>query len=163
MNMSVLLIHLFVLIVIANGMPIIARKMLGDKWNLPVDGGLVFIDQKRLFGASKTWRGLLSALLVTGLAAVLLGYEISTGLLIAAAAMLGDLLTSFSKRRMNLPASSMAPLFDQLLESLLPALLMMQMFTLNYLSVLLLVTGFVVFDLIFSRLLYKIGLRRRPY
>lgn len=161
--MSVSLIYLFLLIIIANGAPVMARNVMGDKWNLPVDGGLVFIDNRRLFGDSKTWRGILSALLITGIASGLLGYEIKTGLLIAAAAMSGDLLTSFAKRRMNLPASSMAPLFDQLLESLLPALLVMQMFELNYLSVLLLVIGFIAFDLIFSRLLYKIGLRRRPY
>ncbi|HEY9200173.1 MAG TPA: CDP-archaeol synthase [Gammaproteobacteria bacterium] len=161
--MSLALIHLFVLIVLANGAPILARNLLGNKADYPIDGHLRFIDKRPLFGHSKTWRGLIASLVLTSLLALLLGYALQTGLLIALAAMGGDLLTSFIKRRLNLPSSSMAPLFDQVAESLFPALLVMKVFALTPWSISLLVLAFILFDLLFSRLLYKIGLRRRPY
>jgi len=157
------LIHLFVLIILANGAPILARNLFGNKADFPVDGHLCFFDKRPLFGYSKTWRGLIASLLLTSLLAWTLGYTVQTGLLIALAAMCGDLLTSFIKRRLNLPSSSMAPLFDQIAESLFPALVVMDVFALSSLNIILLVLAFILFDLLFSRLLYRIGLRRRPY
>jgi CDP-2,3-bis-(O-geranylgeranyl)-sn-glycerol synthase len=77
--------------------------------------------------------------------------------------MCGDLLTSFIKRRLNMQSSSMAPLFDQLAESLFPALVVANVFSLTPLNIVLLVIAFILFDLLFSQLLHRIGLRRRPY
>ncbi len=161
--MSPVLVHLFVLIVLANGAPILAHNLLGNKAGYPIDAHLRFFDQRPLFGHSKTWRGLIASLLLTSLLAWLLGYSVQIGLLIALAAMCGDLLTSFIKRRLNMPSSSMAPLFDQVAESLFPALAVMQLFALTPLNIILLVLAFILFDLLLSRLLHRIGLRRRPY
>lgn len=161
--MNLALIHLFFLIVLANGAPILAHNIFGRKADFPIDGDLCFFDKRPLFGHSKTWRGLIASLLLTSLLAWLLGYAAQTGLMIALAAMCGDLLTSFIKRRLNMPSSSMAPLFDQVAESLFPALMVMQVFALTPLNIALLVLAFIVFDLLFSRLLHWIGLRRRPY
>jgi len=161
--LSLALIHLFVLIILANGAPILARNLLGNKADYPIDGHLHFFDKRPLFGHSKTWRGLFASLLLTSLLAWSLGYAAQTGLLIALAAMCGDLLSSFIKRRFNMPPSSMAPLLDQIAESLFPALVVINIFALRPLSIALLVLAFILFDMLFSRLLYKIGLRRRPY
>lgn len=161
--MSLALIHLFILIILANGAPILAHNLFGDKGDFPVDAHLRLFDKRRLFGHSKTWRGLFASLLLTSLLAWLLGYSIQTGLLIALAAMSGDLLTSFIKRRLNMPSSNMAPLLDQFAESLFPALAVMNVFALTPLNIVLLVLAFILFDLLFSQLLYRIGLRRRPY
>lgn len=161
--MSLALVHLFILIILANGAPILAHNLLGNKADYPIDGNLHFIDKRPLFGRSKTWRGLIASLLLTSLLAWLLGYSIQTGLLIALAAMGGDLLTSFIKRRFNMPSSSMAPMFDQVAESLFPALVVMDIFALTSLNIILLVLAFILFDLLLSQLLHRIGLRRRPY
>ncbi len=62
-----------------------------------------------------------------------------------------------------MPSSSMAPLLDQVPESLFPSLLMAEIFSLNSFDIVIVVACFVVLELILSKLLYKVGVRRRPY
>lgn len=151
------------LIVLANGAPVLSQKFFGDHFNQPLDMGFNFVDGKRLLGDSKTWRGLLASLIVTAPAAWLLGYEWQLGLLLAFYSMLGDLLSSFIKRRMAMPSSSMAPLIDQIPESLLPAWLLHEEFSLDVWSIISLVGLFIALELVLSRILYEWGIRRRPY
>jgi len=66
--------ELLVLLVAVNGAPILAARLLGRRWNAPVDGGFRWPDGGRVFGAAKTWRGLLAGLLAGVLLAVLLAY-----------------------------------------------------------------------------------------
>jgi CDP-2,3-bis-(O-geranylgeranyl)-sn-glycerol synthase len=154
---------LLLLIIIANGSPIVSRWLLNNSFNLPVDFGQILPDKKRLLGSSKTWRGIVSALLATSAAAWLLGYSLETGLLVATYAIIGDLCSSFIKRRLSMEPSSMAPLLDQIPESLLPALIMMNTFRLDVSSVIQLVLTFVIIELLLSHILYKWGLRKKPY
>jgi hypothetical protein len=77
---------------------------------------------KQLFGPSKTLRGLVVSVVATTLSAPALGLAWTTGLLAGAAAMAGDLGSSFIKRRMGLPSSSRALGLDQVPEALLPEL-----------------------------------------
>ena len=66
---------------------------------------------------------ILAALLCTSVAAVLVGLSAFIGLQVAAGAMLGDLLSSFTKRRIGIASSDMALGLDQIPEVLVPALL----------------------------------------
>ncbi len=161
--MSIELLHLLLLIIIANGAPILLRLILNDAYDLAIDFGKKLPDNKPLFGSSKTWRGVFAAFLATPVAAWLLGYLPETGLLIAVYAVLGDLISSFIKRRLAMEPSSMALLLDQVPESLLPAYMMMETFMLTIPSVMLLVLIFVIIELLLSHKLYKWGIRRRPY
>lgn len=161
--MSIELLQLLLLIIIANAAPILIRVLLNDVLNLAVDFGRKLPDNKAIFGPSKTWRGIFSALIVTPVAAWLLGYSAETGLLIAVYAVAGDLTSSFVKRRLAMKPSSMAPLLDQVPESLFPALMMMQTFQLTLSSILLLVLIFIITELAISHTLYKWGIRKRPY
>ena len=161
--MSIELLHLLLLIVIANGAPILLRFILNDSYDFPIDFGIKLPDNKPLFGPSKTWRGVCAAFLATPVAAWLLGYLPETGLLIAVYAVLGDLISSFIKRRLAMEPSSMAFLLDQVPESFLPAFMMMEIFMLTLPSVMLLVLIFVIIELLLSHKLYKWGIRRRPY
>jgi len=120
-------------------------------------------DGRRLFGGSKTWRGVAGALLATVAIAVLLGYSAWIGGTVAVFAILGDLISSFIKRRLGMRPSSMAPLLDQAPESLLPALVSMHDFALDDIQVIALVVVFVVVELLLSLLLYRLGVRSRPY
>jgi CDP-2,3-bis-(O-geranylgeranyl)-sn-glycerol synthase len=104
-----------------------------------------------------------SALLATSVAAWLFGYPPETGMLIAGYAMLGDLTSSFIKRRLSMPTSSMAPFLDQVPESLFPALMLMAVFNLDIMAVILLVLTFVILELALSHILYKWGIRKKPY
>jgi len=161
--LDTLFFHLLILIIAANAGPIIIKSLLGTRWGQAVDGGLKFIDGQPLFGKSKTWRGLIASLIITPVIALMLGYSIQTGIIISLLAMTGDLFSSFVKRRLKLPTSSMAPLLDQVPESLLPSVIMMQTFNLTLFSVLILVLFFMIFELFVSRVLYRMSIRKHPY
>lgn len=156
-------LELLLLIIIANGAPILVRVLLRDGFNYAVDFGQTMPDNRPVFGSSKTWRGVLAASIATSLAALLLGHSLETGLLVAIYAVAGDLLSSFIKRRAALKPSSMAPLLDQVPESLLPALMMRHHFGLDYISVMQLVLIFIIIELVLSHILYRWGIRKRPY
>ena len=112
--------HLVLLLVIANGTPALLGLVLGPRWNLPLDFNHRFLDNRPLLGPSKTLRGLLGALLVTALLAPLFKLSLLDGASFALLAMLGDLCSSFIKRRLGFASSRSVPLLDQLPESLLP-------------------------------------------
>lgn len=67
------------------------------------------------------------------------------------AALLGDSLTSFIKRRLGLASGGHAPGLDQVLESLLPLLIVQQRLDLTLSGILSLVLSFIILDLIFWR------------
>jgi len=156
-------LQLLLLIIIANGSPIVIRRLLNDTFDLAVDFGQKMPDKQQLFGSSKTWRGIFTACLATAGFAWLFGYTPETGLFIALYAMLGDLGSSFIKRRLSMPPSSRAPFLDQVPESLFPALMLMDEFSLDLISVLLLVLTFIILEMGLSHILYRWGIRKRPY
>lgn len=156
-------VQLLILIIAANGAPIMVRYLVQNRWKRPVDCGYCLTGNNRLFGNTKTWRGLISSLVITSLLGWWMGYEIKTGLLIAAGAMSGDLFSSFIKRRLRLPPSSMAPLLDQVPESLIPAILVIQTFRLTALDIVYLVAVFFVLEYVLSFMLYRLGVRKKPY
>jgi hypothetical protein len=155
--------QVLVLLGVANGTPIFATRLFGKRFSAPLDGALKLADGRPLFGPSKTVRGLVLSLVCTTLAALLLDFEWITGAGLAAASMLGDLLSSFIKRRLGLRAHSQAFGLDQIPESLLPLLLLREHLGLGYADIALIVAAFIVLELILSRLLYTLHIRDRPY
>jgi CDP-diglyceride synthetase len=158
-----LIIKFVLLVTIANGTPVMAEKLLGRFLSYPFDAGKTFIDGRRLFGGSKTIRGIVVAVMATSACAPVLGVTWPTGSLIGAAAMAGDLISSFIKRRMGRPPSSRALGLDQIPESLLPALACKSLLALTAADVILIVALFSVGELILSRLLFKLHIRKEPY
>jgi len=156
-------LQLLLLLIIANGAPILARWAFRTRGGKPVDGGVNLRDGQPLFGTSKTWRGLIAAIIVTPAAALIIGLDLVTGLLIALMAMAGDLLSSFIKRRLRLKPSSQALGLDQISESLLPALVVAPRLQLSAGEILIIVLLFFLLELGLSQLLFRIGIRRRPY
>lgn len=154
---------LLLLLLVANGAPILARRLLDRRLGWPLDGGRVLADGQRLLGKSKTLRGVVSALLLTPLAALALGETAWLGGLIAAGAMTGDSLSSFLKRRLGRAPSSQALGLDQIPEALLPLLLVRGWRELDGLTLVGLVVAFLVLELLLSKLLYRLRIRRRPY
>jgi len=156
------LIEILALILLANAIPVLLARLLGKHADWPLDSGLQ-LRQQALLGPSKTWRGLLGSLLFTPLFALLLGISAQQGLIIAALAMLGDLLSSFIKRRLRIAPSGMAPGLDQIPESLFPALAMQQQLGLEWGNVLIMVLMFIFIELLLSRLGFILRIRKRPY
>lgn len=83
--------------------------------------------------------------------------------MVAATAMLGDLLSSFLKRRMGLAPSRQAIGLDQIPESLLPLLACWFFLPLTIVDVVAATVIFFVGELSLSRVLFKLGIRNRPY
>lgn len=156
-------LQLLFLLVTSNGLPILARKWLGARWVWPLDGDRHAWDGRPWLGPSKTWRGLLAALAVTPFVALLLGLGAGLGFLIALGAMIGDLGSSFLKRRLGIQPSGQALLLDQVPEALLPLLLVTPMLQLTILDISVLVLVFVLLELLLSRILYALHIRRQPY
>ncbi|WP_264715375.1 CDP-archaeol synthase [Limobrevibacterium gyesilva] len=158
-----LIIQLLFLLTLANGAPVIARKILGNRFAAPLDGGLVLPDGHPLFGASKTIRGIVAAVLATAAGAQLIGLGWQTGCLAGAAAMVGDLFSSFCKRRMDLPPSSRATGLDQIPESLFPLLACRLVLPVTVADIVACVVIFLVGEILLSRILYRLHVRERPY
>ena len=158
-----LIIDVLLLLLAANGAPVLVARVLGERWAWPVDGGARFTDGRPLFGPSKTWRGLLSGVLLTGIVGQLLGLGFLLGMLFGAASLAGDLSSSFIKRRLGVVSSGRALLLDQIPEALLPLLVCRQLLGLDPWSIIWLVLLFVVGALLLSRIMYRLGIRRRPY
>jgi CDP-diglyceride synthetase len=159
----VIILKLMVLLTLANGTPVVVKKIFGRHLGQPLDGGIIFLDGRRLLGTSKTVRGILISIGVTAASAPLVGLDMKVGAIGASAAMAGDLFSSFLKRRLNLPPSSQAIGLDQVPESLLPFLAWRAALPLSITDIALGVGIFFVGELILSRILFKVGLRDEPY
>lgn len=151
------------LLMVANGAPVILTRLFGNLYNCPLDGYQNFLDGRPLFGPSKTVRGILAMLTATPLAGLLLSIPLQTGVLFALFVILGDLLSSFIKRRLGMNSSSMAPVIDQVPESLLPLLACKEVLGLNYQQIFWIVLAFFIGELIISRILYWLHIRKQPY
>ncbi|MBX5326655.1 MAG: CDP-2,3-bis-(O-geranylgeranyl)-sn-glycerol synthase [Candidatus Bathyarchaeia archaeon] len=96
----------------ANAVPVIFGG------GLPIDGGRLFRDGKPIFGAHKTWRGLVSGLVVGTLVgfglSLLIEYSVLLGFVISLGALLGDLAEAFFKRRLGFAPGASFPVADQL-------------------------------------------------
>jgi CDP-2,3-bis-(O-geranylgeranyl)-sn-glycerol synthase len=156
-------LELLILIVTANGTPILLDDLLGPRWAWPLDAGRRLGDGRRLLGRSKTLRGLVVATGATAVVAMLLGLTLLTGALVGLLAMLGDALSSFAKRRLGLEPGDRAIGLDQVPESLLPLLVLMGPYGLDWLDLASLVLAFTLFSLLVSRILYSFKLRKRPH
>ena len=155
--------RLLLLVVLANAMPVVAKKVLGDRFSRPLDGDARCRDGQPLFGASKTMRGILLSVLATVIGAYLSGLGYKTGAMVGSTAMAGDLFSSFLKRRMKLPPSSRAIGLDQVPESLFPLLACRRPFSLTAFDTVATVMAFFIGEILISRILYKFRLRDRPY
>lgn len=151
------------LVTAANGTPVLVKKILRDRFAWPLDFGVELSDRYRLFGPSKTVRGVVLAVVAGCGTAPLVGLPTALGLRVASLAMLGDLLSSFLKRRLHRPPSSRALGLDQIPESLLPLLSCIGPLGLTLADV---AAGTAVFffgELLISRLLFRMHLRDQPY
>lgn len=115
---------------VANSVPVqIAKIPYFEKFSQPVDFGKSF-KGKRIFGDNKTFRGLIFGILFGTLTAFFQFYfheqaeiffktslpEITLihGFMLSLGALVGDLIGSFVKRRVDLAPGAPAPLLDQL-------------------------------------------------
>jgi hypothetical protein len=154
---------LLLLVLVANGTPLVVQKLLGPRYAQPVDGDRRFVDGRPIFGRAKTLRGLVCAIAVTTAAGAIAGLGWQIGMLAGAAAMAGDLFSSFLKRRLGRASSSPILGVDQVPESLCPLLACVYPLSLSIADVAVGVLIFFAAELAVSRLLYAFDMRDRPY
>ena len=163
MQQAFLVAQLLTLLAVANGTPVVAAKLLGKKNALPLDGNATLSDGRPLFGSAKTIRGVVLSVALTAIAAPLTGLAWEVGVVVAAGAMIGDLISSFVKRRLGMSSSSKFTGLDQIPESLIPLIACMALLPLTPLSVGLGTLLFFVGALLLSRVFFKLNIRDRPY
>jgi CDP-2,3-bis-(O-geranylgeranyl)-sn-glycerol synthase len=157
------IIKTLVLIGAANMAPAGLKPLLSDRFSAPIDGGLVWRDGRRFLGPSKTWRGLAIGILFPACLSPFIGLSWQAGMFVGAAAMAGDCLSSFAKRRLGVGSSKMALGLDQIPEALLPAISMRAYLYLNAADISAIVLLFWIGALALSRIFFRLGLRERPY
>lgn len=162
MNMA-LVIRTLVLLTIANGTPVIVKRLFGARANRAIDGGRRLADGRFVFGPSKTIRGIIFSVIATALIAAAMGLTLYIGVVIALCAMAGDLASSFLKRRLGLMPGSKATGLDQIPEALLPCLLVSALLPLSAGDIAAIVLLFFGGEVIFSRVLFWAGVRDHPY
>jgi CDP-2,3-bis-(O-geranylgeranyl)-sn-glycerol synthase len=158
-----LTLKLLLLSLVANGAPVLSARLLGEHWSLPLDGGRHFFDERPILGNHKTVRGFVFSLLACSMVATTIGYPWLLGLMFGAASMTGDALSSFTKRRLNVPPGDRFVGLDQIPEILLPLLLLSGEFGLDWLSIIVLTGLFIGGSLPLSQLAFRLGIKERPY
>lgn len=126
-----------------NFLPPLANMIWGERFNRPIDGGGLWFDQHPIFGHHKTIRGALISLLGGTAVAPLFGVDLPVAAAAALLAMAGDLLSSFIKRRQNMPSGGNAIVLDQIFESLFPTLFLKLSLQLSWLQVLFIILCFI--------------------
>ncbi len=155
--------QLLFLLLVANGAPIMARWVLGEKWNAPLDCGVTFVDGRPLLGPSKSFRGVICAMCGATLFALLVGLSWDVGFQIGLFAMVGDSCSSFIKRRWGMVSGGKALGIDQVPESALPLLFVREGLNLSLLGIGFTVVLFFVLERVLSLILFQFHLRKHPY
>lgn len=145
------------LLLITNAAPVAGARLLGARFNQPLDFGMHLADGRPLLGPSKTVRGVLFAVAASTVAGGLLGLAWMHGALFGFAAMAGDSVSSFIKRRAGLPPGSMAPGLDQIPEAVLPLIVLHAALGLNALQIAIAVAAFALVE----TLLWMLARRRK--
>ena len=152
-----------ILLLVANGTPVLAGKFFGKNAAWPLDANYVMADGEPLLGESKTFRGIILAVFATALTAEILGPGWQLGASFGALSMLGDLFSSFTKRRLGMSSGTQAPGLDQLPEALLPLAVCAESLSLPWLEVLITAGLFWVLEVVLSRILYSVHIRKHPW
>lgn len=163
MDEIVLAVRLLLLLAAANTAPLVAKRLLGTRWAWPLDGGRRFVDGRPLLGSSKTFRGVLAAVVLCVLVAPALRVPMAAAVVLALAAMAGDAISSFVKRRLAIPPSGQAFGLDQLPEALLPLLSVRGLLDVPWLVVAGATIAFVLLEPPLAQLTHRLGLRDQPY
>ncbi len=131
-------------LLVVNSLPVLMQAILGEFLKYPVDGGLLWLDNKPLFGQNKTIRGVVVSIAGGIGGSGLLGQPWWTGGVVAIFCVIGDLTSSFIKRRLNVsPGSNFFPL-DHLFESLFPVLSLLPFLSLDFTQVFVIVCSFIL-------------------
>jgi len=128
----------------------------------PLDFGKFFLDRRRIFGEGKTIRGFVGGLLVGTLVAILQG-RAEAGFLLSLGALVGDLIGSFIKRRLDIARGGSLPGVDQVFFLIFALLFASPVERPGWAGLIILLIITPPIHLLANFLAYKLGLKTRPY
>ena len=137
-----------------NFAPPLTAFFLEEKWAHPLDFGKRMQDGNPVFGAHKTIRGIAVGIATGILVGFVCGFPLWIGCACGVLSMLGDLCSSFVKRRRGYHSGKDIPGLDQGVEGLFPLLLLKHQLPLSWNTTLVLLVLFSIGAYIGS-LLYK--------
>lgn len=148
----------FVLILLfcINGAPPVISFFFPGISSRSLDHDVKFFDGYPILGNHKTVSGFLGAIAVGGLAVYLVGFPVKDGLLIGFFSMAGDSLSSFIKRRFNLPEGTDVPFLDQFFEALLPLIYAHHVYSFSWQVSTVIFVGFSVIAFFVSLIIKKL-------
>lgn len=127
-----LALKILIILIATNAAPLISATLYARRRRRPLDNGRILGDGYRLLGENKTLVGLFSGIGAAGILCFIIGLPLASGLLISGASLLGDLLTSFIKRRLGLAEGETAFFLDHLLEGALPLWVCKGLFSISW-------------------------------
>lgn len=161
-NIAMLEFKLLLILVAVNGVPLLLHLLLGDRLSRPLDAGLMLFDGSPLLGYSKTWRGVIAGMIAGIISAFLLGFSLKLGFIFGFLSLLGDLVSSFIKRRMHRAEGDKMIGLDQVPEASLP--LFVGAFLLDYgiMTIVIVTLLFFLLNLLMSPVIYLLGMAKHP-
>jgi len=156
-------IKLLVMLLATNGTPILMARIFQSRGAQPLDLGRQLLDGRPVFGSSKTWRGLAAALITSCILSMIFGYGIWFGLVFGILVIVGDLTSSFIKRRTGLKPSDQCTGLDQLPESFIPSVYAVWHLGAGWWWAVLLSLAFMLLEILISKPLFWLNIRKRPY
>lgn len=152
--------------------PLINKVPLINKWRTPLDFGMT-VRGHRMFGKNKTWRGLISGMLLAGITAWILYPNLGTdtgntlshfiiGISLGFGALLGDAIESFFKRQIGIPSGSSWLVFDQIDYVIGAILFSLPFVRLNTIDYVIVVITYFCLHFIVSYLGYLLGFKEKP-
>src|SRR5262249_51054147 len=150
----VLILELLILLALANGTPVVAKRVFGRRLGQPLDAGTMFRDGPLVRNVQDLQRHRPRRPRHDRCRFVARPW-LEDGGFGGAMAMAGDLFASFVKRRLWLISSSQAIGLDQIPESLFPLLACRLLMPITALDIATATVLFFVGELVLSRLLFK--------
>lgn len=151
------------LLLATNGMPVLVARIFQSHGDVPVDFGRRLRDGHPVFGSSKTWRGLISAIATSCILSIMFGYGSLFGLVFGLLVMTGDLCSSFVKRRRGLAPGTRTVGWDQVPESLIASIYAAAVLGVTWWWAVVWMLTFALVQMLLSRPLYWLRIRKNPY
>lgn len=137
------------LVLVTNAAAWLGGQLLPTNLRVPLDGGALLADRRRVLGDHKTWAGLIMGALACGAAAMLLRRPFQLGASFGVLSLAGDGASSFIKRRFGLPPGAEVPALDHLPEALVPLLVLARPLGLSWLEAIAVAAAFAILNLAF--------------
>ncbi len=155
-------IKILILLWSINLTPVLLAMLFEEKWDTPLDRGILFRDGKPLLGSHKTIRGAGGGIIAGVAVGFVLGVPLWTALWAGILSMSGDLLNSFLKRRVNMFDGADFPVMDQLFEGAFPLIVIVPAYSLSFAQSFWLIVVFIITAYVGAQFLTRV-LRTEPF